>query len=479
MGETISNVRPADGSTIGSVELATAAEVSEHTEQAHEIFHSGVWSALAPRARSAVLLRLADLIVRDAEFLAQCDSEDAGKPISECRQNDVPGAIESIRWFAEALDKRTSSVSTTATDVISLTDWEPFGVVAAILPWNYPLAMAAWKAGPALAIGNCVILKPAETTPRSTMHLVALAEEAGVPAGVIRALPGRGDVVGDALARDMRIGAISFTGSTTTGRAVLAAAAASNLKRVTLEMGGKSPQILFDDALDYSDALIDNMIEAAFLTSGQNCTAGSRILVARTILEPLLDRFVRAAEALVVGDPADPGTNMGPVVSDAAADRILDSVSEAARAGARIVTGGHELNRLPGGRYLSPTVLTDIPADSAILRTELFGPVVTVQPFDTLEEAVILANDSDFGLAASVWTSNIDRALSMARLLEVGLVSINSYSEGDMTVPFAGWKQSGFGGAEKSLAAFEQWSRRKSVWVQLHAASDDRSVPHV
>lgn len=471
------NVRPADGSEIGTIRMLSAAEVSEHAERARVVHESGVWSALHPRARAAVLLRLADLMERDAEILAQFDSEDAGKPIRECRENDVPAAIESIRWFAEGIDKRTSPVSTTGADVLAFGEWEPFGVVAAILPWNYPLAMAAWKVGPALAVGNCLILKPAELTPRSTLHLVTLAEEAGVPSGVIRALPGRGDVVGDALARDPRIGALSFTGSTVTGRKVLAAAAESNLKRVSLEMGGKSAQILLDDALEYSDALIENMVDAAFLTSGQNCTAGSRILVAREILEPVLDRFVRAAEALVVGDPSDPATDLGPVVSDAAADRILAAVREAVTAGATIATGGREVARLPGGRYLLPTVLIDVPGDAAILQTELFGPVVTIQPFDSVDEAITIANDSDFGLAASVWSTSIDRALGVARRLQVGLVSINSYSEGDMTVRFAGWKQSGFGGAEKSLAAFEQWSRPKSVWVQLHT-EPGRSMTH-
>lgn len=472
------NRRPADGFTIGTTRMTSAAEVAEHTEQAQVLYESGVWSGLSPRERGAVLLRLAALMARDAEMLAQFDSEDAGKPIQECRENDVPAAIESIRWFAEGIDKRTSAVSGIGADVLSFSEWEPFGVVAAILPWNYPLAMAAWKVGPALAVGNCLILKPAEMTPRSTMHLVALAEEAGVPVGVIRALPGRGDVVGEALSRDSRIGAISFTGSTATGRKVLTAAAESNLKRVSLEMGGKSAQILLDDALEYSDALIANMIDAAFLTSGQNCTAGSRILVAREILEPVVERFVRAAEALVVGDPSDHATDLGPVVSDAAADRILSAIREAVAAGARIETGGHELDRLPGGRYIPPTVLTDVPKDESILRTELFGPVVTVQPFDSIDEAIALANGSDFGLAASVWSKNIDRALGVARRLHVGLVSINSYSEGDMTVPFAGWKQSGFGGAEKSFVAFEQWSRRKSVWVQLHPESGDRLTTH-
>lgn len=461
------NFNPANGAVIGEIETTAPDLVAQHARDALAVFDSGAWSGRTPRERAAVLLRLADLMERDAALLARLDSEDAGKPIRECIENDVTGAIETIRWFAEAVDKRYGDVSTTPRNALSFTEWEPFGVVAAILPWNYPLAMAAWKVGPALALGNSLILKPAEATPRSTFHLARLAVEAGLPDGVLRVLTGHGSVTGDSLARDPLIGAISFTGSTTTGRRVLKAAAESNMKRVSLEMGGKSPQILLDDALDFGEDLIQNMVTAAYLTSGQNCTAGSRILVARSIHDEVVRRFVDAAEALVVGDPSDPRTDLGPVISDAAADRILTAVRAAVSNGARLATGGEEVLVSPGGRYLPPTVLTDVPAGDHILRAELFGPVVTVQSFDTLEDAITLANDTDYGLAASIWTSNINDALGAARRVRAGLISINSYSEGDLTVPFSGWNHSGFGGAEKSLAGFEQWSRRKSVWAQI------------
>jgi gamma-glutamyl-gamma-aminobutyraldehyde dehydrogenase len=464
---SLSIVNPADGSVITTVPVTSATEVGEHTADAEAVFVSGVWSGLAPRERAAALLRMADLMERDAETLARLDSEDAGKPITECREGDVPGAIESIRYFAEAADKLYGAVSPTASDVLAFTRREPFGVVAAILPWNYPLAMAAWKIGPALASGNCLILKPADATPRSVLHVAELAVEAGIPAGVLRVLTGTGPVTGAALASDARVGAISFTGSTATGRQVLIAAAESNLKRVSLEMGGKSPQIVFADGLEFGEDLVDGLVEAAFVTSGQNCTAGSRILVHESIHDELVARLVAAVGELVVGLPSDPATTLGPVLNSAAADRILADVRSALDAGAVAVAGGHEVEVTPGGRYIAPTVLTNVPKGHPILTTELFGPVVTVQTFATRDQAIALANAVDYGLAASVWTKNTDDALATANGVQAGIVSVGAYSEGDITVPFGGWKQSGFGGVEKSLAAFDQWTREKSVWVQL------------
>jgi gamma-glutamyl-gamma-aminobutyraldehyde dehydrogenase len=462
--EHITVRRPADGVAITTYRAVDEQGVRDAVAAAADA--APAWAALHPRARGERLLELARLMERDAEELARLDCEDGGKPITDCRTGDVPGAIETVRWFAEAADKVTGSVAPTDNGALGITTRHPCGVVAAVVPWNYPVAMAAWKIGPALAAGNCLLVKPAEVTPRSVEHVAALALEAGIPAGVLTAVPGHGAVAGRALARDPHVRALSFTGSQTTGREVLVGAAASNFKRVALEMGGKSPQILLRDALSFGDELFEEMAVAAFLSSGQNCTAGSRVYAHASIVDEVSARFVAVAKKLVVGDPSDPATQLGPLINRTALQRALTAVRDAAARGAKVLTGGTEVAVMEGGHYLPPTVVADAPDDSALARDEMFAPIVTVTSFGEEAEAIALANDSEYGLAASVWSRDVDAALRVARAVEAGVVSVNCYSEGDITTPFGGWKQSGFGGVEKSLAAFDQWTLPKVTWLR-------------
>ena len=462
--EVITVRRPADGVPVARYRAVDEAGVREAVAVAAGTAAS--WAARHPRGRAELMLELARLMERDAELLARLDCEDGGKPITDCREGDVPGAIECVRWFAEAADKVTGSVASTDASALGVTTRSPCGVVSAIVPWNYPLAMAAWKVGPALASGNCLLVKPAEATPRSVEHLARLAAEAGIPDGVLTVLAGHGGVTGRALADDPQVRALSFTGSQAVGRTVLTAAATSNFKRVSLEMGGKSPQILMRDALSFGDELFEQMATAAFLSSGQNCTAGSRIYVHAAIVDEVTARFVAAAEKLVLGDPADPTTQMGPLINQAALDRVEQVVCVAAEQGAELLTGGAAVPVLDGGHYFPATVMTGVPAGSVAARDELFAPVVTVTPFDHEDEVVALANDTEYGLAASVWSRDVDVALRVARRVEAGVVSVNCYSEGDITTPFGGWKQSGFGAVEKSMAAFEQWTLPKLTWLR-------------
>lgn len=466
----VSRTNPSDGSPLPDSVVCGVEEVDYAVQVGQRVFDHGAWSRLEPAERGAALLRLADLVQRDGDLLAAMDSAEAGKPIRECLEGDVGAALEALRWFAGAADKLHGSTSMTGPSALGFTLREPMGVVAAIMPWNYPMAQAAWKIGPALAAGNSIILKPSESTPSSALRIAELALEAGIPEGVLSVLPGSGSVTGKAMAEHHGISALSFTGSTQIGRTILRASAESNLKRIALETGGKSPQILMDDALRYDDALFDHMIDAAFLTMGENCTAGSRILAHESIIDEVVERFVARARRLVVGPASDPETDIGPLISPEAAARAHALVDRAIADGGELAYGG-EKTQVADSQYVNPTVIRGVKPESEIQQVEVFGPVVTVASFATEAEAIHLANNTEYGLAASLWTNDVDRVVRVARALQAGVVSVNCYSEGGMSTPFGGYKTSGFGAKERGMEAFDQWTNTKTVWLQVHGNS--------
>jgi gamma-glutamyl-gamma-aminobutyraldehyde dehydrogenase len=464
-GERVATVNPANGATLADVAACDAADVDAAVAAARRAFESGDWSGIPPAERKDVLLRFASLIDEHTEELALLDALDAGKPITDCREIDIPETAKTFRWYAEAVDKLYDSVAPTGPDNLGLILREPVGVVAAVLPWNFPAMMAAWKAAPALAAGNSVILKPAELTPLSTIRMAELAAEAGLPPGVLNVVPGLGETAGRALGLHPDVDVVTFTGSTEVGRLFLRYSAASNLKRVVLECGGKSPQVVMADAGDL-DVVADDVVTAGYWNMGENCTCGSRLLVDRSIQDELLAKVVERTKDWPIGDPLEPATRIGPMIEPAHHEKVLGYISSGAEQGATLVVGGSAALEDSGGWYVEPTVFSDVTPDMQIAREEIFGPVISVIPFDSTEEAIAIANDTNYGLAASVWTKDIDLALRLSRSVKAGTVSVNCYSEGDLGTPFGGFKESGFGGRDKGLHAFDQYTEVKTVWVQ-------------
>ncbi|TQM66970.1 gamma-glutamyl-gamma-aminobutyraldehyde dehydrogenase [Actinomadura hallensis] len=462
-GAVLPVAAPRDGRVIAEVAAAGPADVDDAVAAARRAFDEGPWPRLAPAERKAALLRLADLVERDRETLALLVSLEMGKPIGEADGIELRALIGCLRWYAEAADKLIDESPRTGPGSLALVTREPVGVVGAVVPWNFPLTMAAWKVAPALAAGCTVVLKPAEESPLSALHLAALAAEAELPDGVFNVVNGRGEVTGRALGEHPGVDVVAFTGSTEVGRRFLRYAADSNLKRVWLELGGKSPNIILPDAPDL-DAAADTAAWGIFFNAGEMCTAPSRLLVHRSVAGRVLDRIVARAESLRVGDPLDPATEMGPLVSAAQRDRVLSYVEAGTAEGARLVAGGTPIDG--DGHYMRPTVFDGVRPAMRIAREEIFGPVLSVLEFDDVEEAVRLANDTDYGLAAAVWTSDLSAAHRVSRALRAGTVWVNCYEEGDMSVPFGGFKQSG-NGRDKSLHALDKYLDLKTTWIAL------------
>ena len=464
-GETFTSVSPIDGRELASIASCDQSDADQAVRAARAAFEAGIWSQLAPAKRKAVLLRFAELIEAHGDELALLETLDMGKPINHARTVDVPATARAIRWTAEAIDKVYGEIAPTPHNQIGMISREPMGVVAAIVPWNFPMIMAAWKIAPALATGNSVILKPSEKSPLTAIRLAALAREAGVPAGVFNVLPGYGHTVGKALALHMDVDCLVFTGSTNVAKQLMIYAGQSNMKRVWLEAGGKSPNIVFADAPDLKKAASEAASAIAF-NQGEVCTAGSRLLVENSIRAEFVRLICEALKTWRPGHPLDPATTCGAIVDQAQLDRIIDYIGIGQSEGARLVEGGQRILENTGGLFVQPTVFDGVNNQMRIASEEIFGPVLSVIGFDTADEAVAIANDSIYGLAAAVWTSNINTAHKVAKALRAGSVWINHYDGGDMTAPFGGFKQSG-NGRDKSVHAFDKYTELKATWLVL------------
>ncbi len=456
---------PIDGSRIAVIAACGPEDVEEAVAVARRAFESGIWRNLPPSERKLRLMAFAEEIESRSEELSRLETLDMGKPIRNVRAVDLPETVKTFRYYAEALDKIYDEIGSSPADAVSMIVREPLGVVAAITPWNYPLMLAAWKIAPALAAGNSVILKPAEQASLTALWLGELAALAGIPDGVFGVLPGDGEVVGKALCLHDDVDGVAFTGSTTVGKQVMGYAGQSNLKRVALECGGKSPQIIFADCLDL-DAAAEAAAWGFLYDQGQNCTAGSRLLVEETISEDFLAQVASIVAGIAPGNPLDEDTVFGAIVDAEQMNTILDYVDAGEQEGAVTVSRGGRALAETGGYYLEPTVFGGVDPSMTIAREEIFGPVLSTFTFRNFDEAMKLANDSAYGLAAGVWTRDIDKAHRAVRTVRAGTVWLNCWDESDITTPFGGFKQSGIG-RDRSLHAFDKYTELKTVWLAL------------
>lgn len=465
-GGRFNTVNPATGETLAKVSKGMPEDIDRAVASAKAAFRSGCWSRIAPRERMDILYRFADLVDDRAEELAVLETLDMGKPIGDVVSEDLPAVISTIRFMAEGIDKIEGSVTNTDHDALHLVIREPLGVVGCISPWNYPLLMATWKIAPALAAGNTVVLKPAEQSPLSALRLAELFLRAGGPPGVFNVVNGMGETAGKALALHNDVAKISFTGSTEVGKLILQYAGKSNMKRVALECGGKSPQIFMADLPDMEKA-VSAAYNGVFANMGEVCSAGSRLLVEQPIYDEFIERFVAdGSDAYRPGDPLDPNTNMGPLVDRDAQQRVLKMIGNGKREGATLHFGGDAPAALEQGAYVNPTLFGNVRNDMSIARNEIFGPVASVIPFEGAEQAIAIANDTIYGLAAGIWTRDLNKAMRLVKDIEAGVVWINSYEDGDMTQPFGGYKQSGQA-RDKCLDSLKSYTQGKSAWFRL------------
>ncbi|GLV59664.1 aldehyde dehydrogenase [Dictyobacter sp. S3.2.2.5] len=464
-GKTFDTINPSTGQVLARVAEGEAEDIDRAVAAARRAFEQGAWPKMTPAKRAHLLLKLADLIERNAEELAELETLDNGKPIKYSRAADVPLTVEHFRYFAGWATKiEGETIPVSVPNMFTYTLREPLGVVGQIIPWNFPLQMAAWKLAPALACGNTVVLKPAEQTPLTALRLGELICEAGFPEGVVNIVPGFGETAGAALAAHPDVDKIAFTGSTEVGKKIVQASA-GNLKKVTLELGGKSPNIIFPDAdLKYA---VRGALNAIFFNQGQVCTAGSRLFVHKSVYDEVLGNLTTMSSKMKLGPGIDPGTDMGPVVSQQQLERVTNYIATGKQEGARVATGGNRAgDELAEGYFVQPTVFDGVADQMTIAREEIFGPVVVAMPFEEAEEIAARANQSEYGLAAGVWTNDIKKAHKMVAALKAGVIWVNTYNQFDAAAPFGGYKQSGYG-REMGHAVLDAYTQVKTAWINL------------
>ena len=462
-GKTLASINPATGDVQTQVSECDYQDIDLAVIAARRVFEKGHWSRMAPADRKAVLLKLSDLIRENLVELALLDSLDMGKLVTDAATVDVPGSAMFFQWHAEAIDKMYDEIAPTGVGDLAMISREPLGVVGAVIPWNFPLDMATWKAAAALATGNSIVLKPAEQSSLSALRLAELAMEAGIPEGVFNVVPGFGETAGKALGLHPDVDCLVFTGSTVVGKLFQQYAGQSNMKQVWLETGGKSPNLIFADCHDL-EAASKMAAFSIFFNQGEVCSANSRLLIERSIKDEFLSKLSALAETMQPGNPLNPDSKMGAMVNEEQTNRVMRYINEG-KASANLITGGERVKVDGKGYFIQPTIFDNVDQNDAIAREEIFGPVLSVIAFDTEEEALQIANKSEYGLAASVWTDDLSRALRVSKKLNAGTVSVNTVDALSAVTPFGGVKQSGFG-RDLSLHSFDKYTSLKTTWIK-------------
>lgn len=464
-GKTFVRHSPIDGRELANIARCEKTDVDKAVSISRKTFESGVWRNKTPQERKSIMLAWTDLIKDHTEELALLETLDVGKPISDSLNVDVPNCYNCIAYYAEFADKIYDEVAPTGPSDQALIKRMPLGVVAAIVPWNYPLIISSWKIGPALIMGNSVILKPAEQSSLSALLLAKLAKQAGIPDGVFNVVTGLGEEAGAALAEHHDVDLIAFTGSTEVGARIMEAAAKSNLKRVALELGGKSPQVVMDDCQDL-DAAASAIAWGIYYNAGETCHAGSRLIVHKNIAEDLYKRVIKVSRELIVGHPLDPATQFGALIEPEHKQRVLSYIELAKDEGGSIAMGGEALNIVTGGNYIEPTLITGVNGECRVVKEEIFGPVLVAIEVENEAQAISEANNTEYGLAAAVWTSDINRAHRMSDAIRAGTVWVNSFDMANLSTPFGGFKKSGFG-RDRSAHALDKYADLKTVWTHF------------